>query len=583
MRVVDAVAQSLVDEGVEHYFGYIGGAVWPLLDALGKRPELKGIQPKHEAIAVQMADAYFRLRHKIAPVIVTKGPGILNTVCAVSNAMHDSSAVVLIAGSGPTQFFDRGGFEEVYYHAQEDTSSIFKPIVKRAWLVVRPENTVDVLTRAFKTALSGRPGPVLVQIPWDVQNSEVNGPSFKPEAYRPQGRVRADPETLKKAADLIKGAKKPLLVVGGGVLLSEAREEVLSLSKSYNVPIVTTLMAKGAVSEDDPLNLGQIGRAGTAPANKAAKEADVILAVGCRFTDWDTLNWKQGEVFSIPPTKLIHVDIDSSEIGRNYPATVGISGDAKATLAELLEDLKKDSKKANEDWGKTVAAWKLEWESHLTKQFQNDGVPIQPARVYYEIRKAAPRNTLFFIDIGDTIQYAQGYLRITEAGTWFINGGMMQMGWATSAVLTGKMLNPEKPCIAIVGDGAFLMSNTVLATAVEYDIPAIWIIMNNYGPNLERKAQIGLYGKSHPWGSFTKKGNQNELYNPNFVKLAEACGAKGERVEKPTEVGAAIARAMKSGEPFVIDVAIDRDAPTYFAPGMSRNYPKSWSEVAPHF
>ncbi len=157
------------------------------------------------------------------------------------------------------------------------------------------------------------------------------------------------------------------------------------------------------------------------------------------------------------------------------------------------------------------------------------------------------------------------------------------MGWAASAVLTGKMLNPEKPCIALVGDGAFLMANTVLATAVEYGIPAIWVIMDNYGPNLERKAQIGLYGKAHPWGSFTKKSKQNELYNPSFVRLAEACGAKGERVDKPGEIEAAVVKAIKSGEPFVIDVVIDRDAPTYFAPGMGRNYPKSWSETAPHF
>src|SRR5579875_592238 len=250
MRVVDAVAQYFVNEGVEHYFGYIGATVWPILDALIDKPQLKGIQPKHEGIAVQMADAYFRLKHKVAPVIVTKGPGVLNTVNAITNAMHDSSAVVLIAGAGPTQYFDKGGFEEVYYHQTEDTTSIFRPIVKRAWLVVRPENAIDVLARAFKTATTGRPGPVLVQLPWDVQCSEIDFELPDPKMFKPSWRTRGEPDSIERAANLLLTARKPLIVVGGGALTSDALYEIQQISTRYSIPTVTSLMAKGAISDN---------------------------------------------------------------------------------------------------------------------------------------------------------------------------------------------------------------------------------------------------------------------------------------------------------------------------------------------
>ena len=581
MRVVDAIAQLFVDEGVEHYFGYIGGTIWPFLDALIDKPQLKGIQPKHEAAAVQMADVYYRLKHKVAPVIVTKGPGVLNTVCALSNSMHDSSAVVLIAGAGATQFFDRGGFEEVYYHQTEDTTSIFRPLVKRAWLVVRPEQTLDIMTRAFKTAISGRPGPVYVQIPWDIQNTEIEFPVPNPMLYSARGRPRGDSDAILRAAKLLTSARKPLIVVGGGAMLSEAIPEILTLSRKYHAAIVTSLMAKGAISDLEALSLGQIGRSGSGAANESTREADVVLSVGCRFTDWDTVNWRPNVVFNFPPSKLIHIDIDPSEIGRSYPTEVGIVGDAKATLQELLVamDSIQGEQKAVE-WRNEIQKRKSAWERSLSRDLLDGSVPLTPGRALYEIRRAAPSNTIFFNDIGDIIQYAQGYFQIVEQDSWYINGGMMQMGWAGAGALAGKLLKPDRPSIALMGDGAFLMSNHVVATAVEYNLPAIWVIFNNYGPNLERKAQIGLYGRSHAWGSFS---HSNSFYNPDFVKMAEACGAKGARAKTPADVHDAVDTAVKSKVPFVIEVEINRDAPSYFAPGMSRGYPKSWSELGPHF
>ena len=582
MRVVDAIAQLFVDEGVEDYFGYIGGTIWPFLDALIDKPELRGTQPRHEAAAVQMADTYYRLKHKIAPVIVTKGPGVLNTVCALSNAMHDSSAVVLIAGAGATQFFDRGGFEEVYYHQTEDTTSVFRPIVKRAWLAVRPENTLDIMIRAFKTATTGRPGPVYVQIPWDIQNTEIDYPLPDPSKYEPQGRPRGDIKAVSNAAELLLSAKKPLIVVGGGAMISRAIPEILEISRKYGAAIVTSLNAKGAVADTENLSLGQIGRSGSGAANECTREADVILSVGCRFTDWDTVNWRPNVVFNFPPSKLIHIDIDPSEIGRSYPSEIGIVGDAKATLQDLLIAMKSHNEIRSSEWTNAVQKRKAEWERHLESELQNESIPLHPGRVLKEIRDACPSNTLFFNDIGDIIQYAQGYFRILEPDTWYINGGMMQMGWAAAAALTGKLVKPDHPCIALLGDGAFMMSNHVVATAVEYDLPATWIIFNNFGPNLERKAQIGLYGRSHPWGSFTRRDGSDSFYNPDFVKMAEACGARGFSAKTPTEVSEAVKNAIKSKSPSVIDVMVDRDAASYFAPGMSRGYPKSWSEMAPH-
>ncbi|MDA4130260.1 MAG: thiamine pyrophosphate-binding protein [Thaumarchaeota archaeon] len=590
MRVVDAVAQYLVNEGVEHYFGYIGATVWPLLDALIEKPQLKGIQPKHEAAAVQMADAYYRLKHKVAPVIVTKGPGVLNTVCAVTNAMHDSSAVVLIAGAGPTQYFDKGGYEEVYYHQSEDTTSVFRPIVKRAWLVVRPENTLDVLSRALKTATTGRPGPVLVQLPWDIQLSEFAFDVPDPNWLKPVRRTRGDSREIEKAAQLLLSAQRPLIVVGGGAMTSEALPEILLLTARYRIPIVTSLMAKGAVSDNDPLSLGQIGRAGSGAANQSAKEADVILGIGCRFTDWETINWRQNVVFGIPPSKLIQIDIDESEIGRNYQVEVGIVGDAKASLEDLLKSMeqisqreKEEQRKRVSDWVQSVTQRKADWEKTLSKDLLSDVMPMHPARLLYEIRKAVPDDTLFFNDIGEMIQNGQGYLKIVEPKSWYINGGMFQMGWGGVAVLTGKLLYPNRPCIALIGDGAFLMINYALATAVENDLAAIWIIFNNYGPNLERKAELDLYHRAHPWGSFSKKGGGSDtLYNPDFVKMAESYGAKGTHAKTPAEVSEAVRRAIGAKAPYVIEVPTNRDVPTFFAPGLNRAYPSSWTDLAPH-
>jgi acetolactate synthase I/II/III large subunit len=590
MRVVDAVAQYFVNEGVEHYFGYIGATVWPILDALIDKPQLKGIQPKHETAAVQMADAYYRLKHKVAPVIVTKGPGVLNTVCAVSNAMHDSSAVVLIAGAGPTQFFDKGGFEEVYYHQNEDTSSVFRPIVKRAWLVIRPENTLDVLARAFKTATSGRPGPVLVQLPWDIQCSEIDIEIPDPSRLKPAGRPRADAVAILRAAELLIAARRPLIMVGGGALTSDALPEVQSLSSRYSIPIVTSLMAKGGVSDNESLSLGQVGRAGSGAANATAKDADVILSVGCRFTDWETINWRQSVVFGIPPSKLIQIDIDPSEIGRNYPTEVGIVADAKASLQDLLDSMEELSKGEGENQKRRVSEWasavvkrKSDWERTLSKDLLSDVMPIHPGRLLYEIRKSIPDNALVFNDIGEMIQNGQGYWKIVEPKSWYINGGMFQMGWAGSAVLTGNLLYPDRTCIALIGDGAFLMSNHAVATAVEYNLPAIWIVFNNYGPNLERKAEVDLYHRSHPWGTFSKQSSGVEVfYNPDFVKMAESCGAKGTHAKTPAEVREAVRRSIESKSPYVIEVPTNRDVPTYFAPGIARAYPSSWSDMAPH-
>ncbi|MBI4790197.1 MAG: thiamine pyrophosphate-binding protein, partial [Chloroflexi bacterium] len=279
MRVVDAIAEFFVEAGFTHYFGIPGGAIWAMLDALIDHPELKGIVGKSENQAVHMADMYFRATGRVAPVLATKGPGVLNMPAALTNAMNESSAVLAIGASGPTQFFGKGGFEEIYFHTDEDTISIFKPIVKQAWLVARPEETVEVLTKAYKTAISGRPGPVFVQIPWDIQQDTTATRRYHPLKRLVTSRARADADSIKQAAQLLKSAKRPLVVAGGGVMLSQATEELRDLVESFSLPVVTTLTAKGAYPEDNALSLGPVGRSGWDCAAQATREADVILAV----------------------------------------------------------------------------------------------------------------------------------------------------------------------------------------------------------------------------------------------------------------------------------------------------------------
>lgn len=581
-RVADAIATWFAELGVEHYFGYAGGAMWPFLDAFVDHTEMEGIQAKHESHAVHQADLYYRTTGRIAPVFVTKGPGLLNTVGAMATAMHDMAAVMLIAGSGPTHFLGKGGMQEIYYHGFEDAISIFRPVTKGSWLLVRPDTVIEVLNQAYKIATSGRPGPVFIQLPIDIQQVPVEGEVEAPTRRVIRSRARPDADSMEQTVRLLEEAERPVLLAGGGAAHATGGAEALRrLAERLDIPVATTLTAKGLLDETHRLSLGPVGRSGTPPAAEATRNADLVIAVGARFSDNHTSNWRKGKVYDLDHTKLVHVDLDVAEVGRNYPVDVGIAGDA----ALFLEELDVATSALEPRWHswteERIAEW-VAWREEIQELITAPTSPVHPARLCHELGEAlAAVNGRIFVDIGDVVQYAEPYMTIRGPGTWFIAPGMAEMGWSSSGIPGAAVGDPSRPAVSFVGDGAFNMTSQVLATAVEYALPVVWVILNNYEFGIERKGANRAFDRSHPWYTFTRK-DTGEPYNPDYVKLAEANGALGARVEDPSELRAVFDRALTSGRPFVVDVVQDRDVPTYFTPGIDRAYPNEWAASYPH-
>lgn len=584
MRAVDAIAAWFEEIDVERYFGYAGGAVWPFLDALVDHPEMEGIQAKHESHAVHMADIYYRTTGRVAPVIVTKGPGLLNCVGGVATAMHDMSAVMVLAGSGSTHLFGKGSMQEIYYHGFEDAVSVMRPVTKGAWLAVRPDTIIEVLNQAYKVATSGRPGPVFVQLPLDVQLGEVEGEIESPKRRLPVSRPRPDAESMSRVVELLTNAERPVLLPGGGAVHSPgAAGLVRQVAEQLRIPVATTLTAKGILDETHELSLGPVGRSGTPPAAEATRNADVVLAVGARFSDNHTSNWRSGKIYSLERTKIVHVDIDVNEVGRNFPVEVGIAGDAGVFLAELLASVDPDALAARwRSWtDELVESWSA-WRTSIEPLLAAETHPVHPARICHDVGEAlAAVDGRVFMDIGDVVQYAEPYMTVRGPGRWHIAPGMAEMGWAASGVLGAVAADPSRPALALTGDGAFNMTSQVLATAVEYQLPAVWVILDNCEFGIERKGSEKVYERSHPWYRFARK-DTGEPYNPDYAALARANGADGVRIEDPRKLRPALDAALAGGKPFVIDVVQDTSVPTYFTPDIDRAYPSTWGESYNH-
>jgi acetolactate synthase I/II/III large subunit len=579
MRVVDAVARWFEVAGFKHYFGYAGGSVWPLMDALIDKPQIEGVQAKHENHAVHMADLYYRATGMIAPVIVNKGPGLLNAVGACASAMHDSCPMLIIAGGGTTHFLGKGGMQEIYYGGQEDAVSVFKPVSKGTWMPVRPDSVIEILNFALKTALSGRNGPVFVELPFDIQLAEVEGEIEAPSARMARAsRPRADQASVAEVAAMIAAAKRPMLLAGGGVVRGHAADELRALAEKLSIPVVTTMPAKGFFPEDHPLSIGTIGRSGFECAARASRESDLIVAVGARFSDNNTANWRKGSIYNIETTKIVQVDVDNGEIGRNFPVSLGLVSDSKLFLQDLAAACKS---KVDGGWLSRVQGFRDEWEKEILPVQTAATAPTHPARLVYEVGKALPEGGRVYIDIGDVTQYAEAYMKIKSPGAWHVSPGMAEMGWAASGVV-GPVAGDGRPAIALVGDGAFNMVCQVVATAVEYDLPAIWVILNNGELGIERKGMERGYKRTHPWCHFIRK-DTGKPYNPDYVKLAHAFGAEGVRINDPAELGPVLEKAFASKRPWIIDVPIDLSVGSYFTKGIDRAYPDKWAKSYPAY
>jgi len=551
----DIVAHTLEKLSVEHAFGICGHGNLSLLDSL-LDTEIKFISTYHEQIAAHAADVYYRVSGKPGVVITTIGPGLTNTITALLDAQMDSSAVVVIAGDVPVDYVGKGALQELQLHEDASQTQIFKPLTKKVFRPLTVDQIPDMLVRAFHTATSGCPGPVLVSIPLDLysESTDIKIENIGSRLIGPQ-RIRGDIDAIQKASELLINAKKPLIYAGGGVNVSGANQELLLLSEYLGIPVSTTMIGQGAIPEDHPLSAGFTGTVGTPIANKLVKEADVIFAIGTGFSEMDANSWQEDYFLQTASTKLIHADIDPLQIGKIYDTEIGIIGDAKAIVTDLFAEIK--AKVPQRVWEESAYFKSLDdqrnkWKEELTQVQLPTETPMQPATVLKEVRNILPRDGILVSGVG--IRHAIGqHFPIYGPQTHIVASGFGTMGQEIPAPIGAKLACPDKQVIAVVGDGAFHNLPNSIGTAAKYKIPVIWVVLNNNG-----YASIAIYQAKH-FGRhnstyFSDIGNAKT--EPDTLMVAKAYGVASISVKKYEELRPALEKAAASNEPYVIDVHV---------------------------
>lgn len=456
----EIIAEYLIKEGVPYAVGIPGHGNLALVDAFRERQELINvIQVRHEQSAIHLADGYYLASGKPLFCFTSIGPGAYNTVVGLATAFIDQSTVIAASGEAHTYMFGRGVLQENERKCWADTVSVMRPVTKTSLDSNRVDQLPFVMQQAFRIATAGRPGPVHIFLPMDIQAEAAEVEIPEPKKHKAVGRVCGDPSQVRKAAELLAIAEKPVILAGGGVLLSGATHDLLELAEFLGAAVITTMMGKGAFPEDHPLFAFYPGSKGTSCGNKIANSADVLLAVGCRFADETTSSYKPGVSFSIPPTRLIHVDIDNNEIGKNYPTEVGIVGDASMVLSQILNVLRtmmKKRKYENIPYFKKIRRLKAQWEKTLEPLRKSSKTPLTTARFLSELRKALDKKTIVVGSAGHARVDLFQMFPVYEPKTHISSGGMSTMGWSIPASMV-KLARPDRQVISISGDGDFQM------------------------------------------------------------------------------------------------------------------------------
>jgi acetolactate synthase-1/2/3 large subunit len=535
MKGSRAIIQSLTDQGVDVVFGYPGGVLLPLYDEIYDS-DLRHILVRHEQCAAHAADGFARASGKVGVCIGTSGPGATNLVTGIATAYMDSSPVVALAGQVASHLIGNDAFQEV------DTLGITMPITKHSFQPMNPSEIPPMIKSAFYIASTGRPGPVVLDLPKDVQEAELEYPEniiIDLPGYKPT--KKGHPLQVKRAADAILKSKKPVILAGGGVILSGSSEEVFKLSELLGAPVTTTLMGKGCFPEDNSLSLGMLGMHGRKASNFLVDDCDCLIAVGCRFSDRTT-----GDVSKFASkAKIIHIDVDPAEIGKNVPVDVPIVGDAKIILSHLIRVISQVEGIQKKEWKKNVK----EFRSSCIPRLSFDDAPLKPQQVIKEISEAVTDETILTTDVGQNQMWMAHYFTSRSPRKFISSGGLGTMGFGFPAAMGAKVALPEEDVVAVCGDGGFLMVCQDLATVKEYDIPVVVCVLDNRYLGMVAQWQKLFYEERI---SHTKLGEV-----PDFVKLAEAFGVNAYRVEKPGEMKETLNEALKSGEPSLIDVIID--------------------------
>ncbi|MDE6275902.1 MAG: biosynthetic-type acetolactate synthase large subunit [Clostridia bacterium] len=524
--------ESLLEQGVDTIFGYPGGSVLNIYDALyAYQDKLKHVLTAHEQGASHAADGYARATGKVGVVLATSGPGATNLITGIATAYMDSVPMIAITGNVGTSLIGLDSFQEVYI------AGITMPITKHNFVVRRVEELHDVMREAFRIAQSGRPGPVLVDIPKDVTANKCEFtpmPKVEPDEY-----VKADEGVIKEAAKLINNAQRPAILFGGGVLISQGEKELLKLMQKAQIPATHTLMAAGVLGWGERLNLGLIGMHGSMSAGKTIAESDLVIAIGTRFSD----RVATAKEKFIREAKVIHIDIDAAEINKNVASDLSVIGDVKEVLTALLPHIKKAN---HDEWLAQID----EWRNCDYKPKDKAGV-LRPHQIIQAISDEIGEDGIIVTDVGQHQMWAAQYSKRTKCRSFLTSGGLGTMGYGYGASIGAQTAFPKRKVAHITGDGSFHMNLNELCTSVSFGLPIVSVVINNNVLGMVRQWQTQFYGKRYSQTTLERA--------TDYVKLAEAFGAKGYRATTLDELKVALSDAYKSGSPCVIEAIIDRD------------------------
>lgn len=547
------LVRYLENRGIQHIFGLCGHTNIAVLTEL-QNSSIRFINTRHEQIAAHAADGYARVSGKAAVVLSHLGPGLTNAATGVANAALDSIPMVVIAGDVPSHYHGKHPHQEVNLHADAAQWEIYRPFVKRAWRVDHAHLFPETLEKAFQLAESGRPGPVLISVPMDIFSMKIDTALFERlNAHTKQLEKPSIDEVLaRRIVQELIDAQQPVIYAGGGVILSGAAQELADLAEHLGLPVAHSLMGKGVLPDDHPLTLGMTGFWGTQFVNDACREADLVLGLGTRFTEADCSSWENEYTFSFPPTRLIHIDIDPAEIGRNYPARIGVVADLRQALKVINRVAREmlPEPRQNDALRQRIADFRRDFVASNVQAIQSDSFPMMPERILAEAREVLPRDAIITTDVGWNKNGVGQQFPIYEPGSILTPGGYATMGFGAPGALGAKLACPDRVVVSLVGDGGFGQNPALLATAVEENIPVVWVVMNNCAFGTIAGLQKAHYGTT--LGTvFVKDGKP---YTPDFAAIARAYGAEGVRIESASEFKDALAHAISSQKPFVIDV-----------------------------
>ena len=556
MHGAQIVVDYLVRQAVPYAVGIPGHGCWNLTDALLDRSdEIRTLQVMHEQSAVHLADGYYRSSGRPLLAFTSIGPGATNTVVGMATAYVDSTAVALMTGSAHTYMRGHGVLQELERRHAADNPRLFEPVVKEWWQPSRVDELPFVLHRAWNQMLSGRPGPVLLDLPMDVQadSAEVRMPEPHEREARPGPRPAAD--AVDAAARMLSEARRPVIVAGGGVIGADAAAELTALAERLGAPVVTTWMGKGAIDEAHPLAGQTIGDTGSTIGNRLAAEADVLLSVGGRFTDWSASSYRAGVTFAIPPSKLIQIDVDPREIGKNYPVEVALVGDARAALADMLEALGRGAA-AGTPYGDEIERLRRDWLAKIEEKSGSTAVPMTMARAVREIQAATRPDAIVVTGAGLPQGMVKQRWLTRQPRTHLTSGGFSTMGVTLPAAIGAQLAAPDRQVLAICGDGDFLQTMQELATVAMLDSPVCTVILNNQGWISIKGGQQAFFGRTAITDFIRSDGR---LYSADFVSIGRAFGLEAVGVDDPDQVRPAVERVLAGDGPSLVVINVERD------------------------